>query len=257
MNGPGAMRGKTRVFLCLVFLAALAAQARAANDASAVRLKKLPPVKAHVAAFPRLAAGAQPAIIEGINKALARGDGRVRKAAMDCLREDRRHANWSRKISLPMQGPRYVSFVASDEYFCGGAHPDSSTVALVFDLDTGTLVDWAKLLPELAQHTGTDTAGDGSTFGTVASEKLADLYRDTAKHGGSDPDCAGALKDTELNFILWPDGKQNALVAQPAGLPRAIAACGPALPISVETLRSLSVDTELLEAIDAAHRGGH
>jgi hypothetical protein len=251
------MRGKTRVFLYLVFLAALVSQARAANDASGVQLKKLPPVTANVAAFPRLAAGAQPAIIERINKALARGDGRVQKAATDCLREDRRHADWSRKVSVTMQGPRYVSFVASDEYFCGGAHPDSSTVALVFDLDTGTLADWAKLLPELVQHTGTDTAGDGSALGTIASEKLADLYRDTAKHGGSDPDCADALKDTELNFILWPDAKQNALAVQPAGLLHVIAACGPALPIPVETLRSLGVNVELLGAIEAAHRRGH
>jgi hypothetical protein len=162
------MRGKTRVFFCLVFLAALAGQARAANDSSAVQLKTLPPVTANVAAFPRLSAGAQPAIIERINKALTRGDGRVRKAATDCLREDRKHADWSRKVSVTMQGPRYVSFVASGEYFCGGAHPDSSTVALVFNLDTGMPADWAKLLPELAQHTGTDTAGDGSILGTVA-----------------------------------------------------------------------------------------
>jgi hypothetical protein len=127
----------------------------------------------------------------------------------------------------------------------------------VFDLDTGTLADWAKLLPELAQHTGTDAAGDGSTLGTISSEKLADLYRDMAKHSGSDPACADALKDTELNFILWPDAKQNALAVQPAGLLHAIAACGPALPIPVETLKSLGVSGELLDAIDAAHRRGH
>jgi hypothetical protein len=94
-------------------------------------------------------------------------------------------------------------------------------------------------------------------LGTIASDKLADLYRDAAKHGGGDPDCADALKDTELNFILWPGAKQNALAVQSAGLPHAIAACGPALPIPVETLRSLGVNPELLDDIDAAHRQGH
>jgi hypothetical protein len=247
---------KTRVFVCLVFLAASASLARAGNDSGSIKLRKLPPVAINVAAFPRLVTGAEPAIVGRINKLLAYGDGRVRSAAKECLRAGRKHSDWSRKVFVTMQGPRYVSFVASDDYFCGGAHPDTSTVALVFDLNTGGLVDWAKLLPELAQRTGTDTAADGSTLGTVSSDRLSDLYRDLAKRGGGDPECVDALKETELNFILWPDAKQDGLAAQPAGLPHVIAACGPARPLPLETLRSLGVDAEFLKAIDAAHRQG-
>jgi hypothetical protein len=256
MGGPDTLRAKTRVFLCLVFLAASASQARAANDSGSIKLKKLPPVAINVAAFPRLVAGADPAIVKRINKLLARGDGRVRNAARDCLRMGRKRADWSRKVSVTMQGPRYVSFVASDDYYCGGAYPDTSTVALVFDLNTGGSVDWTKLLPELAQRTGADTAGDGSTtLGTVSSDRLSDLYRDLAKRGGGDPECVDALKETELNFLLWPDAKQDGLVVQP-DLAHVIAACGPALPIPLETLRSLGVDAGFLKAIAAAHRQG-
>jgi len=255
MRGPDTVRAKTRVFLCLVFLATSTSQARAVNDSSSIKLKKLPPVAINVAAFPRLVAGADPAIVERINKLLARGDGRVRNAARDCLRMGRKRADWSRKVSVTMQGPRYVSFVASDDYYCGGAYPDTSTVALVFDLNTGGLVDWAKLLPELAQRTGADTAGDGSTLGTVSSDRLSDLYRDLAKRGGGEPECVDALKETEMNFLLWPDAKQDGLVVQP-DLAHVIAACGPALPIPLETLRSLGVDAGFLKAIAAAHRQG-
>lgn len=250
------MRANTRVFICVVFLAASASQARAANDSGAIQLKKLPPVIGSVAAFPRLVAGAEPANVERINKVLARGDGGVRKAARECLRAGRKRADWERKVSVTMQGPRYVSFVASDDYFCGGAHPDASSMALVFDLTTGRLVDWAKLLPELARRKGTDTAADGSTLGTVSSDRLSDLYRDAAKRGGGDPECVDALKDTELNFILWPDATADGLAVQPAGLPHVIAACGPSRPILVDTLKSLGVDAEFLKAIEAAHRQG-
>lgn len=251
------MLAKTRVLICLVMLlTASAGQARAANDSGSIQLRKLPPVTGNVAAFPRLVAGAEPAIVERINKMLARSDGLVRSATKDCLRAGRKHADWSRKVSVTMQGPRYVSFVASDDYFCAGAYPDTSTVALVFDLNTGTLVDWAKLLPELAQGTGTDKAGDGSTLGTVSSEKFTDLYRNAAKHGGDDPECVDALKETELNFILWPDAKQDGLAVQPVGLPHVIAACGSTRPIPLETLRSFGVNAEFLKAIDAAHRQG-
>lgn len=247
--------------VCLVLLVASVGQAYAGNDSGAIRLSKPKSVMRDVAAFPRIAAGAEPATIARINKALTQADGRVRKAARDCRQADRKHAHWTRKVSVPMQGPRYVSLIATDDYFCGGAHPNSSTVALVFDLDNGTLADWAELLPNLAQHTGTDTAGDGSTLGTIASQKLADLYadlyKDAAKHSGSDPACADALKDMELNFILWPDAKQDGLTIQPSGLPHAIAACGPAMTLPVKTLKTLDVNAGLLDAIEAAHRQGH
>jgi len=38
--------------------------------------------------------------------------------------------------------------------------------------------------------------------------------------GGGEPECVDALKETELNFLLWPDAKLDGLVVQ-----RPIAAC--------------------------------
>ena len=166
----------------------------------------------------------------------------------------RKRADWSRKVSVTMQGPRYVSFVASDDYYCGGAYPDTSTVALVFDLNTGGSVDWTKLLPELAQRTGADTAGDGSTtLGTVSSDRLSDLYKDLAK-------AAAAIRNTSTPLRKQSDpplaGRKAGRLGRTAGL----GACDRSLRTraskSVETLRSLGVDAGFLKAIAAAHRQG-
>ena len=145
--------------LCLVLLAAFVGQAYAGNDSGAIRLSKPKSVMRHVAAFPRLASGAEPASIARINKALTQADGRVRKAARDCLQADRKHANWTRKVSVPMQGPRYVSLIATDDYFCGGAHPDNSTVALVFDWTPARWPIGQNCCRSLAQHTGNRYGG--------------------------------------------------------------------------------------------------
>ncbi|MGH6848578.1 MAG: hypothetical protein ACREC0_14450 [Methylocella sp.] len=64
------------------------------------------------------------------------------------------------------------------------------------------------------------------------------------------------LDETDLSFFLWPDAKQDALLMHPLGLPHVDRVCGPGLAISLETLRSLGVNAELLSAIDAAHREG-
>jgi len=209
-----------------------------------------------IAAFPRVASGAPSAAAKQINAVLARADARVRRAAADCLGrgKNRSDSDWSRKITVTMQGPRYLSLVASDDFYCAGAaHPNTSTVALVFDLETGKLIDWAKLLPGLVQSTGTGQAGDGSILGTVRSGRLAAFFRNGGKSSGRDPECGEALKDTELDFILWPDAKQDGLVVE-AQLPHAIAACGAAIPIPVETLRTFGVNAGLLDAIGTARR---
>jgi hypothetical protein len=150
-----------------------------------------------------------------------------------------------------MRGPRYLSLVATDSYWCGGAHPDSSTMALVYDLATGSPVSWGLLLPQaLASNTDTDTVGDGTVIGTVSSPALRDLYL-KAGMGGSE--CAGFLPQMDLSFILWPNARDAGITLQPSFLPHVMAACGDELTIPVPTLRNLDVRPELLDAIETAH----
>ena len=254
-NFPGAMgRAMKRIAAAAFAVVALAGPAAAVQD-DLVTIKKTPDVAKGVAAFPRLAGG--DAITQKINNALAKGDLRVRKAAKDCATEGKGRADWSRGVEVSMRGPRFVSYVANDSYFCGGAYPDVSTVALVYDLATGIPVDWTKLLPAtLAVTPATTTGGDGTVVGTVADAKLTELYVKAVKADGVDEQCDDVLKQTDLHFIVWPDVKAEGLMLQQMDLPHVVAACGPAATIPMAALRELGVDAGLLDAIEAGHRAG-
>lgn len=229
----------------------LLASVAAAQDNS-VAFQKTPAVMKDVAAFPRLSGGG--AIARKINKALAQGDLRVKKAAKDALASGNGKGSWSRTVDVTMRGPRFVSYVAHDDYFYG-AYPDVATVALVFDLATGIPVDWAKLMPaSLAVTSGTSTGADGTVVGTIAAARLTELYIKAVKAGGIDAQCDDALKDTELHFIAWPDVKANGLVLQQMDLPHVAAACGPAATIPMAILRELGVDAKLLDAMEVGRK---
>ena len=128
-----------------------------------------------VDAFPRLA-GAGPSI-DRINAALDRADARALKAAQQCVAASPGRSDWTRSIDVTMAGPRFVSFVAHDDMYCGGPHPDTATIVLVYDLTTGRPVDWTKLVPaRLGGKPGTTTGGDGTVLGTLSSPMLKALY---------------------------------------------------------------------------------
>lgn len=95
MHEPNTMRVKTLVFVCLVFLAALASHARAASGADSVRFRKLPPITRDIEDLPRLVAGAKPVIVRRINNILARRDAWVRSEALDCLHA--KDGDWARQ----------------------------------------------------------------------------------------------------------------------------------------------------------------
>src|SRR5438105_4089957 len=99
-----------------------------------------------------------------------------------------RKRDWTRTISVAMRGPRFLSLVAADSWFCGGAYPDTDRFSLVYNLSTGAPVDWSKLFPTaLVRKTGTDTAGDGTVVSTVSSPEVHGLY---LKGYNGDSECA-------------------------------------------------------------------
>jgi hypothetical protein len=227
----------------------------AASAGDLVGLVKTPALAKGLAAFPRLA-GSEPAI-QKINKGLEQGDRRAKKAAKDCRDQGKDRSDWTRKVEVTMRGPDFVSYVASDDFFCGGANPDTDTLALVYDLATGIPVDWTKLLPASAEvSAATATAGDGTVLGTVASPKLKELYlKNLHITDVDDPhQCDDVLKDADLSFILWPDVKADGLVLAQMDLPHVAAACGPPATVPMAALRELGVDAGFLDAIEAGHK---
>jgi hypothetical protein len=121
---------RLRLSLVSFFCFAIGGLAFAASDVGSVKLKESPALMKDTDALPRLLSGAKPAVIETINALLARIDARALQAARDCLSEP--GGDYSRSVSVTMQGPRFLSLVANDSFFCAGAaHPDSDTQTLV------------------------------------------------------------------------------------------------------------------------------
>ena len=197
-----------------------------------------------VSAFPRIAAPRTPATAK-INAALTRLDRRWSDFAREC-RSGGKDNEASRRVRATLTGPRFLSLVARDEESCGGAHPDNSTLALVYDLGSGRPVDWREMLgPRLAAETTTDTVIDGTTIGMVGSDALRGLYVRARK---PDKNCADVLADPSLHFVAWLDGKRRGLAIEPV-LPHAVAACGDDVTIPLAGLRRLGADPALTSAL--------
>jgi hypothetical protein len=158
-------------------------------------------------------------------------------------------ADWSRTVLVTMTGPRFLSLVATDETFCGGAHPDGSTMAMVFDMTTGTPVNWLALVAKSAgASTFVDSVSDGSKVGALV---LPALQKINAARASSD--CKDAFQDQQP-FELWPDATHETLVAQAFDLPHVVQACAEEIGLKMKQARDLGFDEGLLTAIEQAHR---
>jgi hypothetical protein len=157
--------------------------------------------------------------------------------------------DWERTVRVTMRGPRFLSMVATDGIYCGGAHPDNETIALVFDMETGALVDWTALIAKRAGASSREATGsDGSVKSALMLPALQAIYVAAA-----DADCKDIFQGPQ-SFLLWPDAGQGALVAQAADLPHVAAACEQELKLTMNQARKLGFDETLLSAIEQAHQ---
>jgi hypothetical protein len=173
------------------------------------------------------------------------------KAAQQRIASSPGRSDWTRSIDVTMAGPRFVSFVAYDDIYCGGPHPDNAKVALVYNLTTGRTVGWTKLVPaRLGGKPGVNTGGDGTVLGTLSSPELKALYIREMK---PDADCKDTLADTDFHFTFRPDATANGLAMDQDDLPHADQACSGPVTLSTTMLRSMGADPRLTDAIEAAH----
>lgn len=234
--------------------------AAAAVSAFPLPLAKPRPVRAGVAAFPRIAAPADDAQ-RRINRALDRLDTKVREAASDCLAGGGTHpGDWSRDIDTPMRGPEFVSYVVEDEVDCGGAHPNEGHSAIVYDLRTGAPVDWTALLPQrLTGKLALAEGEDGVKVVTLASPRLFALYRAGYDQGPADEDnreCRATVKEEgesgPVPMLAWLDAKENGLALR-FDFGHAQQACSEPIVIPAAALRREGASPRLLAALAAAH----
>lgn len=244
-----------------VLLALLAGSAWAADRPVAIAAQ--PALTPGIAAMPQIAAPADDAE-RRINTALKRLDGNVRKAARSCRAEGGAHSSWTRTIRTPMRGPRFLSVAINDDMFCGGAHPSTGLMAIVYDLTTGAPVDWTKLLPPALTGKAALAEGmDGTKMVTLASKRLHALYLERyrpkdskATREGDDNDCRAVVQDTALGdppaMMAWLDAKAGGLAVQ-YDLPHYAQACADTVVIPNAILRREGAQPVLTDAIEAAH----
>jgi len=235
----------------MLLAAIIAVLAMAATDAGQpVALKPSPPMRQGVAAYPRLVATPVDAAAGRINAALQKAD----RMAVDGMCRDYR-----RRVSVTMRGPRYLGVFAGDDWLCGGAHPDDSARALVFDLATGAPVDWKAILAGIPVEQATPGSDGGEAAPVVVtSVALWALYAKRAAQPG-DNDCAEVLNGADApgkSLLVWPDAKADGLGLQAWDWPHVVKACAAAVTIKVPELRRLGVRVDFLDAIDEAHRRG-
>jgi hypothetical protein len=241
------------IAVCLIGVAGRAADRH-------VHLRVPPPVRQNVASMPQIIDPVDDAE-RRINAALGQLDATVRKAANDCKGADNKPGYWERTIDVPMRGPGYISFVINDSTDCGGAHPNASTMSIVYDLRSGAPVDWTQLLP--ASLTGTPAlqqGADGTRMVTLASQPLFELYLagyGAAKGAGADPECEQIIKDSGNGgppaMMAWLDANAGGLAVQ-FDLPHAVQACAVPVVIPVAALRAQGAQPGLLDAIQKARQ---
>jgi hypothetical protein len=244
----------TVAFMVLV----LAAGSAGAASAPLTMLNPRPLAK-DIAAMPQIAAPSDDAQ-RRINAALQRLDATVRAAAADCRKSaegpDAADAGWSRSVEVAMAGPVYLSLVIRDDAFCGGAHPNTATMSIVYDLRSGRPVDWRKLLPSsLTGKVALAEGMDGTRMVTLASPQLQALYLKGYRKTelGTDPQCTDAVAtDDPPASMVWLDARQGGLAVQ-FDLAHVVQACANPVVIPAAVLRSEGADAGLVSAIDAAH----
>jgi hypothetical protein len=238
----------------LALLGFLVAAAAYAGD-EPVTLHDGKPVAHAIAAFPKIVAKPGDAAAVRINHALEGADDSVDRLAADC----KHYTGWHRGVTVTMRGPRYLSLLAGDDWYCGGAYPDTDLTALVYDLSTGKPVDWTKLFPAgLIAKAGPSPGGGVSDPILIDSAGLWDLFVKTANAAEHDDcnDVRNKAADFGTTLMIWPDVKDDAIDLVAADFPHVIKACSGPATVPTAELRKLGVDAALLDAIDEAHAKG-
>lgn len=125
---------------------------------------------------------------------------------------------------MTQAGPRWLSLLIADEYYCGGPYPSAEVYPLVFDLQTGRPAELRAVLPPgVDGKSGISTAADGAQLGVIRSAALSRQARARAS-----AECAVSLENNQ-DFVLWPEhGVWQAVVF---GLPHVSAACADPVPL--------------------------
>lgn len=224
-------------------------------------LRFSPDLAENFQALPRVALETPEA--QAVNAALDRVDARDRESREDCLSMKPHNDNveWGRTVDVAMSGPRFVSIVMTRGEYCGGAHPNWDRPALVFDLQTGRLIDWRAFLPAgMTAEMHDDDADEWVSAAYLKSPELKAWFAARAmaamdEYGRKEcADIYGQGGHDEWGLTIWPDAKAAGLILQSAGLAHAEKGCFTEVTMSLRELKRRGVRRELTDALEVAHR---
>jgi hypothetical protein len=199
-----------------------------------------------------------------VNATLTQLNRRLAQALNDCDAEalnqskqmsdttkdrDSASGDWSREVQVTMAGPRFLSLIESEDWFCGGAYPDEEEMSLVFDMTTGAPVNWTEIVAKSAGASSSPyPVTDDNPIETLILPGLQKM-----NIAAANKNCKNIFREPE-SFIIWPDAMSDTLVAQPSDLPHVVQACAKKIVLTIEQARKLGFSESLLSAIEQAHR---
>ena len=211
-----------------------------------------------IAPFPVVLPGpaVAPAAVQRINAAFAQDRRAVEDVAAQCRGDVKESTGkpappdaWSRTVEATMKGPRYLSIMVTDSSDCGGSYPNfGMQTPLVYDLATGSPVNWVRLFPpEVKAVLG--TASDGSKVGEIVWPELTRRAKAQAE-----AECKPVFDDqAPVGFVISLDARAGALDATPTEFPHVVQACENPVALKLADLRALHFSPGLIEALEAAH----
>ncbi len=193
--------------------------------------------------WPKIAATRNPAVdsANAIIAAMNQGTVKALRHCDDFYRQSqglpkaaRVRADWTRRITVPMRGPRFIALRATETPFCGGAYPLNDHAAVVFDMTTGKLIEWQGFLAADASA-ASDTTGDGAKSAEITMPSSTSLALKRA-----DPEGRSALGDSgDLVFQIWPDASRDELMIQANGQPHVTQGCEQIIGLSMTEAKKL------------------
>lgn len=128
---------------------------------------------------------------------------------------------------------QFVVVKETQDAFCGGAHPSSSTEWTVFDRETGQQIDTSRWIREDAFYDLGPYAGQGPEIGNPeVARGFRELMVEAFAATDPDPSCAGLLDEVEV-WAVRPG--RNGLILSPFDM-EYFGGCGVELKISAQDL---------------------
>lgn len=171
-----------------------------------------------------------------MNRALAEADAAAADMRADCLSTGP-GADWSRWVDVTFDGPRFLSVLASVDFYCeGAAHPNQFQTPMTFDRRTGQQVSWQDLLGG-AKATGPDG------LAVDLSPALRKAYLDAIEP--VPPECLAPLTAANA-FQIWLDGQQRSVAVKPVDLAYILRPCADIGYVPADSLEEIGASPDLL-----------